>query len=75
MIVKINTRGNILMFKHMNQAIVDSYKRQGTIPNMAQHRAKFEETHGVKVGTNGSNWQALEFATEQDYLMATLKWR
>lgn len=75
MIVKINTPGNILLFKHMNRAIVDSYKRQGITPNMEQHRARFEETHGVKVIAGHSNWQALEFATEQDYLMATLKWR
>lgn len=75
MIVRINTPGNILMFKNMNQVIVDKYKRQGITPNMAQHRTMFEQTHGVTVIAGHSNWQALEFATDQDYLMAMLKWR
>lgn len=75
MIVKINTPGNILMFKHMNQAIVDSYNRRGITPNMGQHRTMFEQTHGVKVIAGHSSWTALEFASDQDYLMATLKWR
>ena len=75
MIVKINTPGNILMFKHMNQMIVDKYKRQGIIPNMGQHRATFELTHRVKVVADNSNWTALEFTTEQDYTLAMLKWR
>lgn len=75
MIVRINTPGNILMFKNMNQVIVDQYKRQGITPNMGQHRTMFEQTHGVTVIAGPSSWTALEFATEQDYLMAMLKWR
>lgn len=75
MIVRINTPGNILMFKRMNQAIVDTYKRRGIVPNMGQHRATFEQTHGVQVIVENSRWQALEFPAEQDYLLATLKWR
>ena len=75
MIVRINSPGNFMMFHHMNQATVDYYKDRDITPNMAQHRAMFEQTHGVRVIAENSTWQFLEFPTEQDYLMATLKWR
>ena len=74
MIVDINKSGNILLFKHMNQAIVDSYKRKGVIPSMGQHKDAFEQTYGVQVIVDNSTWRALEFASEQDYTMAVLKW-
>lgn len=74
MIVEINKPGNILLFKHMNQAIVDSYKRKGIIPSMSQHKDAFERTYGVQIIVDNSYWQALEFPSEQDYLMAVLKW-
>lgn len=75
MIVKITSSGNFMLFKHMNQMIVDEYKRQGIIPNIVEHRATFEQTHRVKVVVKNSCWRALEFASEQDYLMAILRWR
>lgn len=74
MIVQLDTPGNIRMFFRMNKMIVDTYKRQGIIPNMDEHRATFEQTHRVKVVIKNSRWQALEFVGEQDYLMAMLKW-
>lgn len=75
--VLINSASNIVLFRRMNQAVVDSYKRQGIVPNMAQHRATFELTHGVRLefGRSQNFWKYMEFATEQDYLMAVLKWR
>ena len=74
MIVEINKPSNILLFKHMNQAVVDQYKRWGMIPNMNQHKEKFEETYNVKVTVNNSNWTHIEFPSEEAYLMAVLKW-
>lgn len=58
----------------MNQAIVSSYKRKGVIPSMGQHKDVFERTYGVEIIVDNSKWQALEFPSEQDYLMAVLKW-
>ncbi len=74
--VKINSENNILLFKHMNKEVVDSYKRKGIIPTMGEHRTTFEATHGVKVemGESGNFWSHLEFPNEQAYTMAVLKW-
>lgn len=58
----------------MNQAIVDNYKRMGVIPSMGQHKTTFETTHGVKITVTNSNWSHIEFPSEQDYLLAVLKW-
>jgi hypothetical protein len=62
-------------FRNMNKVVVDRYKRQGIIPNLGQHKSTFEQTHGVRVIVKNSRWQALEFASEQAYLMAILKWQ
>lgn len=73
--ILINSETNIILFKRMNQTIVDSYKRKGIIPNMGEHKAMFEATHGVKIDYGKSNfWKYMEFPTEQDYTMAMLKW-
>lgn len=74
--VLINSKTNIVLFKHMNQRIVDGYKRKGIIPTMREHQATFETTYGVKVDYSADTgiWKHMEFPTEQDYTMAVLKW-
>lgn len=62
-------------FRHMNKAVVNKYKSQGIIPDLHEHRDMFEQTHGVRVILENSRWHALEFASEQAYLMAILKYR
>ena len=74
--VKINSENTILLFKHMNKEVVDSYKRKGIIPTMGEHKKTFEATHGVKIkmGASSNFWSHLEFPDEQAYIMALLKW-
>ena len=50
--------------------------RKGIIPTMREHQATFEATYGVKVDYSADTgiWKHMEFPTEQDYLMALLKW-
>ena len=74
--VKINSETNILLFKRMNQLIVDRYNAIDKLPTMGEHKKRFEETHGVKIvmGESGNFWSHLEFPDEQAYLMAVLKW-
>ena len=74
--IQINSETNIILFKRMNQEIVNDYKRKGVIPTMNQHKATFEDTHGVKIeyGRGGNFWKYLEFPSEQDYTLAMLKW-
>lgn len=74
--LRINSESNIILFKRMNQAIVDSYKRKGIIPSMGQHKATFEATYGVQLELGESHmfWKFMVFPTEQDYLIAVLKW-
>ena len=74
MIVEINKSGNISLFKRMNQDVVEQYKRYGMMPTINQHKEKFEEIHGVEILINNSNWTHMVFPSEQDYLMAVLKW-
>jgi hypothetical protein len=74
MIVELFQPGTLIMFKHMNKAIVNRYQRQGVIPDLHEHKVTFEKTHSVRVIVKNSCWQALEFPSEQDYLMAMLKW-
>lgn len=73
--IKINQSGNILLFKHMNRVIVDSYKRKGIIPSLSDHKKLFEHTHGVEIILDNGNWSHMKFSNEQDYLMAVLKWQ
>ena len=75
--IRINSESNILLFRHMNKIIVDSYKRKGIIPTMGQHKATFEATYNVKLemGESQNFWKYMEFPSEQDYLMAVLKWQ
>ena len=74
--VTITSETNIILFKHMNRSIIDGYKRKGIIPTMREHKDKFEATHGVKIAYNADTgvWKYLDFDTEQDYMMAMLKW-
>ena len=74
--VLINSETNIILFKRMNQSIVDGYKRKGIVPTMREHKATFEATHGVEIAYNADSgfWKYMDFPTEQDYLMALLKW-
>lgn len=75
--IRINNKSNSSLFRHMNKVIVDSYKRKGIIPSMGQHKATFEETYKVKLelGESHNFWKYMEFPSEQDYLMAVLKWQ
>lgn len=76
-LVKINEPGNIVLFKRMNQKVVDEYKIQlGTaIPDMMHHMMTFEQRYGVKIhAENWGNWTHLEFPSEEAYTMALLKW-
>ena len=71
--VLINSETNIILFKRMNQSIVDN--RTGKLPSMAEHKIEFEKTHNVKIEYgNGGFWKHMEFPTEQAYTMAVLKW-
>ncbi len=74
--IKINSENHVLLFKRMNQEIVDTHKFTGKIPTMGDHKKRFEETHGVKieVSESGNFWSHIEFPDEQTYLMAVLKW-
>jgi hypothetical protein len=74
--VLINSETNIILFKRMNQTIIDGYKRKGIIPTMREHKATFEATHGVGIAYNADSgfWKYMEFPSEQDYTMAVLKW-
>ena len=73
--VLINSKGNIVLFRHMNAYLVDGYKRKGKTPTMAEHAVNFEQTHGVKLVHDSSGvWKHIEFASEQGYLMAVMKW-
>lgn len=63
-------------FQNMNKAVVDRHKLQSIMPiDLHLHKTMFEQTHGVRVIVKNSRWAALEFSSEQDYLMAMLKWR
>ena len=62
-------------FQHMNKFVVDRYKLQNIMPDLHVHKSLFELTHGVRVIVKNSRWQAVEFPSEQDYLMAMLKWQ
>ena len=66
--------GNIRLFKNMNTAVVDSYKRKGIIPNLGQHRDMFEQIYNVKIIVKNNTWAGVEFPSEQDYVAAVLKW-
>ena len=74
--IKINSENNVLLFKRMNQEIVDTYKFTGKTLTMNEHRKRFEETHGVKIEMteSGNFWSHIEFPDEQSYTMAVLKW-
>jgi len=74
--IRINSETNIILFKRMNQTIVDEYKSKGISPTMNQHKAMFEKTHDVKIeyGRGGNFWKYMEFSSEQAYTMAVLKW-
>lgn len=73
--VLINSKTNIILFKHMNESIVIGYKRKGILPSMAEHKVTFEDIHGVKIEFGDSTfWQYMEFPDEQAYTMAMLKW-
>lgn len=73
MIVDI-TNGNHRMFKRMNNALIDRYKRKGIIPSTGQHRDTFEQTYDVKVVVKNSRWSGIEFPSEQAYTAAAIKW-
>ena len=76
-LVKINEVGNIVLFKRMNQKVIDEYKiHLGTaIPDMMHHMMTFEQTYGVKIhAENWGNWTHMEFPSEEAYTMALLKW-
>ena len=62
-------------FQNMNKFVVDRYKLQNIIAELHVHKAMFELTHGVRVILENSRWHALEFSSEQAYLMAMLKWQ
>lgn len=74
--VPINSQTNILLFRHMNREVVDSYKRKGIIPTMGEHQKTFEQTYGVKIeiSASGNFWSHMEFPDEQAYTLAVLKW-
>ena len=73
MIVKWDDNNN-RMFKNMNTAIVDGYKRKGIFPNLGQHRDMFEQTYNVKVIVKNSRWSDVEFPDEQSYIVTALQW-
>lgn len=76
MIVELFHPGTLMMFKHMNKAVIDQYKLQSIMPDdLHLHKDRFEQIHGVQVILENSRWHALEFPSEQAYLMAMLKWR
>lgn len=68
------TNGNERLFKNMNRAVVDSYKRKGSMPNLGQHRDTFEQTYNVKIIVKNNIWAGVEFPDEQAYTLAALKW-
>jgi hypothetical protein len=71
--VLINSETNITLFKRMNKSIVDS--RTGKLPSMDEHKAQFEQTHGVRIEYgNSSFWKYMVFPSEEAYTMAVLKW-
>lgn len=76
--VQINSSTNIILFKRMNQKIVDQCRihlNMKDIPDMMHHMVTFEQTYGVKIhAENWGNWTHMEFPSEEAYTMAVLKW-
>ena len=75
--VLINSETNVVLFRRMNQQVVNKYTvKQGQVPNMAEHIKNFESMHGIKItmAPSGNFWEAMVFPTEADYTMAMLKW-
>lgn len=75
--IDINSKDNIILFKRMNQRIIDNYRLVlgNDIPDMKQHRELFEQTYGVQIHhENWGSWTHMEFPSEEAYTMALLKW-
>lgn len=76
-LVKINEDGNIVLFKRMNQAVIDEYKvgLNGEAPDISHHKELFEQRYGVKIHyANWGNWTHMEFPSAEAYTLAVLKW-
>jgi len=75
--IDINTPNNIILFKRMNQRIIDNYRLHlgNDIPDMQQHRELFEKAYDVKIHhENWGSWTHMEFTSQEAYTMALLKW-
>lgn len=62
-------------FQHMNKAVVDRHQQSPLPIDLHEHKDRFEQIHGVRVILKNSRWHAVEFPSEQAYLMALLKWQ
>ena len=75
MIVEINQSGTAMMFKHMNKAVVDQHQQSPLPIDLHLHKDMFEQIHSVRVIIENCRWHAVEFPSEQAYLIAMLKWQ
>ena len=74
--IEINRPNNIILFKRMNQRIVDQHKILvgKSIPDMQHHMMSFEQAYGVRIhAKNWGNWTHIEFPSESAYVAALLK--
>lgn len=75
--IDLNEPGNIILFKRMNQRIIDTYKLLlgNDLPDMQQHKELFEQTYSVRIHyENWGSWTHMEFSSEEAYTLALLKW-
>lgn len=73
-VIALTDPGVNFVFKNMNNQLVDGYKRQGIVPTIHEHMKNFEQTYDVKITITNGVWSLIEFPTEQDYVMAVMKW-